>query len=84
MEVPHYAGFVANDRLEESPSMVTWDIGVSRSFELGDTEMLISAGVKNIFDAYQDDLDRGPNRDSAYVYGPRFPRQFNISAQLSF
>jgi outer membrane receptor for ferrienterochelin and colicins len=46
--------------------------------------MLISAGVKNIFDAYQDDLDRGPNRDSAYVYGPRFPRQFNISAQLSF
>ena len=84
MEVPHYAGFVANDRLEESPSMVTWDIGVSRSFELGDTEMLISAGVKNIFDAYQDDLDRGPNRDSGYVYGPRFPRQFNISVQLSF
>lgn len=84
MEVPHFAGFVANDRLEESPSMVTWDIGISRSFELGDTELLIAAGVKNIFDAYQDDLDRGPNRDSAYVYGPRFPRQFNISAQLSF
>lgn len=84
MEVPHYEGYIAKDRLEQSPSMVTWDIGVSRSFDLGTTDLLLSAGVKNIFNAYQDDLDRGPDRDSAYVYGPRFPRQFNISAQLSF
>jgi outer membrane receptor for ferrienterochelin and colicins len=84
MEVPHYAGFIPADRLGKSPSMVTWDLGLSRSFDLGDYELDVTAGVKNIFNTYQDDLDRGPDRDSAYVYGPRFPRQFNLSARISF
>ena len=84
MEVPHYAGFVAEDRLEQSPSFLTWDVGLARTFDLGDMQMRISAGVKNILNSYQDDLDQGPDRDSAYVYGPRFPRQFQISCQIDF
>ncbi len=84
MEVPHYAGFVADDRLEKSPSFLTWDLGLARTFEVGATQMRISAGVKNIFDSYQEDLDQGPDRDSAYVYGPRFPRQLQISCQIDF
>jgi outer membrane receptor for ferrienterochelin and colicins len=35
-----------------------------------------SAGVKNIFNSYQDDFDSGPTRDSDYVYGPIAPRTF--------
>ncbi|MDP5229750.1 MAG: TonB-dependent receptor [Cellulophaga sp.] len=35
-----------------------------------------SAGVKNIFNSYQDDFDSGPTRDSDYVYGPQAPRTF--------
>ncbi len=35
-----------------------------------------SAGVKNIFNSYQDDFDSGPTRDSDYVYGPMAPRIF--------
>lgn len=31
-------------------------------------------GIKNILGAYQDDFDRGPDRDAGYVYGPRMPR----------
>lgn len=36
----------------------------------------ILLGVKNIFDERQQDLTSGPNRDTAYFYGPRFPRSF--------
>ena len=32
--------------------------------------------------AYQRDLDRGPLRDATYVYGPRFPRTFGLSARV--
>ncbi len=34
------------------------------------------AGMQNIFNAYQKDFDRGPSRDSAYIYGPTAPRSF--------
>ncbi|MDT0675282.1 TonB-dependent receptor [Autumnicola musiva] len=36
--------------------------------------MEISGGVQNLFDSYQDDFDRGPFRDSDYIYGPNRPR----------
>ncbi len=34
------------------------------------------AGVRNIFNSFQDDFDIGPMRDSDYVYGPAAPRTF--------
>lgn len=42
------------------------------------------AGVNNIFDAFQHDLDRGKDRDSAYIYGPRAPRSFFAGLKLNF
>jgi len=39
----------------------------------------ISAGVSNIFNSYQRDFDKGPLRDSGYIYGPALPRTLNIS-----
>lgn len=41
----------------------------------------VSAGVGNIFNSYQNDFDRGSDRDSGYIYGPALPR--NITASLS-
>lgn len=35
-----------------------------------------SAGMKNIFNSYQDDFDTGPTRDSDYIYGPNLPRTY--------
>jgi outer membrane receptor for ferrienterochelin and colicins len=32
------------------------------------------AGVKNIFNSYQNDFDRGIDRDPSYIYGPSLPR----------
>ncbi|WP_239990709.1 porin family protein [Marixanthomonas ophiurae] len=43
-----------------------------------DFQTTFSAGVKNIFNSYQDDFDKGPTRDSDYIYGPNAPRTFFI------
>lgn len=41
------------------------------------------AGVKNIFNAYQDDFDSGIDRDPAYIYGPNNPRTVYFGIKLS-
>lgn len=38
------------------------------------TGLEIFGGIKNIFNAYQDNFDTGKNRDSNFVYGPAAPR----------
>jgi outer membrane receptor for ferrienterochelin and colicins len=38
-----------------------------------------SLGVQNLFNSFQRDLDAGPNRDAAYVYGPLRPRTLLLS-----
>lgn len=43
----------------------------------------INAGVSNIFNSYQNDFDRGPLRDSGYIYGPSLPRCINAGITLS-
>ncbi len=44
----------------------------------------LMAGVKNLFDERQSDLTSGPNRDTTYFYGPRFPRSFVVRAGLNW
>lgn len=62
-----------------------WDFGlkVGYTFRLSSfINLEINAGVKNIFDSYQKDLDLGAGRDSAYVYGPSLPRTFFFGVKL--
>ena len=47
-----------------------------------DTNLIL--GVKNLFDAYQQDFDTGKNRDSNYVYGPAFPRTYFLGLEWIF
>lgn len=42
----------------------------------------IFGGIKNIFNAYQDDFDTGKNRDSNYVYGPSTPRTYYFGVKF--
>ncbi|MCK4663227.1 MAG: TonB-dependent receptor [Bacteroidales bacterium] len=61
------------------------DIGVKFSYDIklaNETNITISAGIKNIFNSYQNDFDKGINRDAGYVYGPTQPRTivFSIKA----
>jgi outer membrane receptor for ferrienterochelin and colicins len=44
----------------------------------------INGGIQNIFNSYQKDFDKGPNRVSTYVFGPGLPRSIFLGAKLSF
>ena len=62
-----------------------WDINtkVSYTFNLtSKVQMNINAGIINMFNQFQKDLDPGPERDSAYIYGPSLPR--SIYAGIGF
>ena len=84
MPVPHYAGVIDENRLERSPSFVTWDAGVSRELGTwGGRMVTLTVNGRNLTNAYQRDLDQGPLRDAAYVYGPRFPRSFAFGLRFA-
>ncbi|MFO7790095.1 MAG: TonB-dependent receptor [Bacteroidales bacterium] len=53
-----------------------WDTGTKVCYHipLQKLSFHIFAGIKNVFNAYQDDFDTGKLRDPAYIYGPMQPR----------
>lgn len=44
----------------------------------------LTIGVQNITDAYQSNLDSGPERDPGFVYGPSLPRTLVFALENSF
>jgi outer membrane receptor for ferrienterochelin and colicins len=89
MLVRHYAGYIPEDRVESTGGFVVWSARITRSWPLGSDagdkrELRLSVGIENLFDSYQPDLDRGPQRDSSYVYGPRLMRTAQIGMTLRF
>ena len=63
-----------------------WDMGAKLAYNFkltSQTSIEINGGVKNIFDAYQKDLDYGINKDASYVYGPAMPRMIFMGLKLS-
>lgn len=58
---------------------VAYDIPVSAGLT-----MQVNAGMQNIFNAYQDDFDKGWNRDSNYIYGPTTPRSIFCGLKLTY
>ena len=84
MLVQHNAGYIAEDRSELTSSF--WDIGARLAYSFNLTEsisMELQGGVKNLFDEFQHDLDRGAFRDSVYVYGPMMPRTYFLGLKFS-
>jgi len=85
MPAPHSAGYIAEDRLEKTPQFLTFNTVLSRTFELGEHRRVrIYYNLQNIGDTYQRDLDQGPNRDSAYVYGPTEMRRSVVGLTFEF
>lgn len=83
MLAPHYAGFVATDRLATTPSFFDLNLKGSYTFKFTGIDMQLSGGVKNIFNSFQKDLDQGPLRDASYVYGPALPRTVYVGVKFS-
>ncbi len=70
-----YYGQSNNGELKVSPTF--FDAGIKGEYVIKlvkGFDMSLSAGVKNMFNSYQDDFDKGINRDPAYIYGPNLPR----------
>ena len=53
-----------------------YDLGIKLSykFRINGAKMQLFAGMKNIFNSYQNDFDKGIDRDPGYLYGPSQPR----------
>ncbi len=84
MLVEHYAGYVPEDIVKTTP--VFCDMGLRLSYKLKalkSLEMEFSAGIKNLLDQYQKDLDLGTFRDAGYIYGPNLPRTYFVGLKIS-
>lgn len=44
----------------------------------------VNGGIQNIANAYQNDFDKGWNRDSSYIYGPSLPRSYFVGVKVSY
>ncbi|MFT7899158.1 TonB-dependent receptor [Tenacibaculum ascidiaceicola] len=80
MEVLHLASpqNLTADEYFTSPSFFNLGINTSYNFNLEklSTNLELTTGIKNIFDAYQSKFDIGKERDSNFIYGPATPRTF--------
>ena len=83
MLVPHLAGYIAQDEEVNTPAF--WDFGIRLAYDIHLYKhycLQVSAGAKNILDQYQPDLDKGPDRDATYIYGPSQPRCYFAGIRL--
>jgi len=77
MLVPYYGSEAAIPEVGElRKSDPFFDLGakLAYDFSVGESKLQIFAGVKNIFNSYQNDIEVGGERDPGYVYGPSLPR----------
>ncbi len=85
MLVEHHAGWIDANRTEKTPGFFDMNFKASYDFKLyNNIKLQLNAGVQNLFNAFQNDFDQGPARDSGYIYGPASPRAFYLGVKLSY
>ena len=83
MLVQHFAGYIPEDEEVTTPIFFEWDFKLCYDIPIYKHYTLeINAGVKNVLDHFQRDLDKGMDRDAGYVYGPATPRTFFAGINL--
>ncbi|WP_299105069.1 TonB-dependent receptor [uncultured Tenacibaculum sp.] len=83
MTVPKVISDTGFLQLNEVESFFDLNLKLESHIDFNDNFMTtISLGVKNMFNAYQDDFDTGATRDSDYIYGPNAPRTFFIGIKF--
>ncbi len=94
MYVPHYAPvdlpsdlagqYIAADEMVHTPNFFELNLKLNYTFILRDhIRLQLNAGVQNILNAFQKDLDRGAYRDSGYFYGPTQPRTVFFGVKIT-
>jgi outer membrane receptor for ferrienterochelin and colicins len=89
MYIPHYAGGIlpdgttrSNDIMTESPSFFELNLQTAITV-FNDPDISINLGITNLLNQFQNDFDRGPNRDTDYIYGALRPRTFSFGIKSS-
>lgn len=84
MLVPYEGGGDKNRTVKTSEFFeLGWKVAYEIPFYKG-TVFEVNAGIQNIFNSYQGDFDKGPDRVSSYIYGPAMPRSYFVGGKLSF
>ena len=85
MPVPHFGGApgVDGDRLVNARTFLENNFKLAYTFTMkeSESELEFNAGIQNAFNAFQNDFDRGPDRDSNYMYGPTRPRTYFLGVK---
>ncbi|RME98992.1 MAG: TonB-dependent receptor [Bacteroidetes bacterium] len=87
MRVPHFGG-APNQEVDEIITSepfheFSMKLGYIIPMELLHSDLELYGGVKNLFNAYQNEFDIGKNRDSNFVYGPAQPRTLFLGIKLA-
>lgn len=85
MLLPHEVGYIKKNRTDKSDSF--FELGLKVGYEIAlykGSTLEINGGIRNMFNAYQKDFDKGPNRASTYIYGPAMPRNYYAGVKLNF
>lgn len=70
--------------LVDSPHFLDFNLSAeSKVWHTKDWELRLHGGIRNLFNAYQSDFDRGPQRDAGYIYGPLMPRNYFLALKLN-
>jgi len=84
MYIPYHQGYDDNtEALHRSNAF--FDAGLKFYYDMKlcvGVNMQWFAGMKNLFNSFQDDFDKGIGRDPAYVYGPTMPRTFYVGFKI--
>ncbi|MBN2272904.1 MAG: TonB-dependent receptor [Bacteroidales bacterium] len=73
---------IEGSELYESP--VFFDAGVKLTYtaKLNGASLQCFGGIKNVFNSWQSDFDKGIDRDPAYMYGPLLPRTVYLGIKI--
>lgn len=77
MLVPYFGPQIPNPEagvLITSGRFLDMGLKIKYGIKLNGATLQLFAGVKNLFNSYQNDFDNGINRDPGFVYGPVNPR----------
>jgi len=84
MLVQHFAGYIPEDREVKTSAFFDLNLRIAYNFKLKENIILqLNIGMKNIFNSFQKEFDKGEFRDSGYIYGPTLPRTVFFGIKFS-
>ncbi len=85
MLVPYFGPQLASPEdgeLRKSASFFDLGAKIRYNIKLNGATLQVFGGMKNIFNSYQKDFDKGIDRDPGYVYGPSQPRTIYFGIKI--